>query len=701
MFFVNIVFCQLFAQNTNSNYNDSNNNQIDTLVVQSLIDYALSIQQNCSDSALFYLKRSIALADSLKTNKKVSVNEVRLFNIKKANALRHIGNIMSDYGLTDKTLEYYINSLKLCEEIGYKTGMSACYNNLGAIYQSLGDEKAIDYYMLSLQYDEEAGNRRGVGVSYNNIGLFHIMKGEDENDPVKRTYYFEKAIEFFSKAIEIHKTINEKKEIAICLNNIGIVYSTQGSLTENLNYKAELQEKAIQQMLQSVKILEEIRDKVGMARLYSNIANLLLLQAEMKVSQNEKDETLNEAIDFAKKAMVLSKELNMLPFKRNSANTLMLLYLEKNNYKKAMEYALDYISLKDSLFDYEKTKAIAEIQAKYETNKKQQEIENQRLLIERNELEYIRKKSQLHFALIASSLLVMLIFLLFLGYWQKNKNNAIISKKNKLLNQINKDMTDSIVYAKRIQSSVLLSPKNFSQYFNESFILYIPKNIVSGDFYWITKKENSIIFCVADCTGHGVPGAFMSMLGISFLNEIVGKEATYSANSILNRLRDHVIASMLENTDDSIMFDGMDIGLCILNLQTLELEFAGAYIPCWIATLNPNIEHLGGKAEYTCGLVELKADRMPIARFERMNSFSTVTYRLQPNDTIYLATDGFAHQFGSNNCKKYQRHRLMELITHNQNLPLAKQKNILEKEFIDWKGSRKQIDDITILGVKV
>lgn len=285
--------------------------------------------------------------------------------------------------------------------------------------------------------------------------------------------------------------------------------------------------------------------------------------------------------------------------------------------------------------------------------------------------------------------------------WDLQEKTEEIEKQKDILSLRNKEITDSIVYAQRIQSAVLPSEAYLSQHFKEFFVLYKPKSIVSGDFFWATRVKQFLVFCVTDCTGHGVPGAFMSMMGVSFLNEIVRNDEVSSAGEVLNVLREYVVSSLEERGGIGVQFDGMDIGLCVLDIHTLILQFAGANIPCWIATTANSFADLHERISYENGLIEIKPDRMPIGRFERMDSFVTVEYQLEINNAVYLASDGFADQFGGLHEKKYQKATLMKLIADSKGFPMESQKDILEKSFEVWKGDRNQIDDVTIFGIKV
>ncbi|MEA2106384.1 MAG: SpoIIE family protein phosphatase [Bacteroidota bacterium] len=231
--------------------------------------------------------------------------------------------------------------------------------------------------------------------------------------------------------------------------------------------------------------------------------------------------------------------------------------------------------------------------------------------------------------------------------------------------------------------------EHFEKSFDEYFILYKPRDIVSGDFYWIAEDNDKIYFTAADCTGHGVPGAFMSMLGISSLNEIIGSEKNnLTAAKILNQLREKVKFSLHQTGKEGETKDGLDIALCVLHKKTALLEFAGAF--------NPLYHFRNGK------LNEYKADRMPIGIYHiEKESFTNHTIDIQPNDTIYIFSDGYADQFGGPAQTKFKSSNLKKLLSEIVDQPMNKQKEILEKRFNKWKGDLDQLDDIILMGIKL
>ena len=287
-----------------------------------------------------------------------------------------------------------------------------------------------------------------------------------------------------------------------------------------------------------------------------------------------------------------------------------------------------------------------------------------------------------------------------------------VTKQKEHIEEIHKEVTDSINYAKRIQEAVLPVSTAARSILGEHFILFKPKDIVSGDFYWATRVNEWLIVTVADCTGHGVPGAFMSMLGISFLNEIVRKQEVTQANRVLNELRKEVINALQQKGKTGEQKDGMDISMLVVNTETNECQWAGANNPLYIVSstqsavgsrqsaVSIGTEDCGLKTE-DCGLIEIKGDKMPIAIYERMDEFTNHEIQLQKSDTIYLMSDGYEDQFGGPHNKKFKSKQLKELLLSNCTQPMSEQKEILEKAINEWIGTGEQIDDITILGLKV
>lgn len=267
------------------------------------------------------------------------------------------------------------------------------------------------------------------------------------------------------------------------------------------------------------------------------------------------------------------------------------------------------------------------------------------------------------------------------------QNKEITEQRDKIAEQ-NKNIKDSINYARRIQTAILPPDNQIKEVFPNHFVLYKPRDIVSGDFYWMFLKENLSVIVAADCTGHGVPGAFMSMLGVASLTEIVGKMHQLNANEVLNQLRSQIIRLMRQETIDHIETkDGMDIALCVIDHKKQILQYSGAYNPLYMIRNNE--------------LTEMKADRMPIGIFEKSKPFNNTEISLQKGDQFYIFSDGYVDQFGGENLEKFKSKRLKEFLLSIHQKPMSEQKELLDKRIKDWMGNNEQIDDILILGFKI
>jgi len=283
-----------------------------------------------------------------------------------------------------------------------------------------------------------------------------------------------------------------------------------------------------------------------------------------------------------------------------------------------------------------------------------------------------------------------------------------VSEQNEIITQQNENITDSINYAKKIQNAVLPEIETITQIFKNHFIIYKPKDVVSGDFYWVTEIDNYKIAVVSDCTGHGVPGGFMSMLGVSFLNEIINKNKVFDAAKILNELRKYTIDALKQHGNVGEQSDGMDLSICVINKNTLELDYAGANNSIYIVSQNNLLKQSKDKIKkYECDenhiknkLYQILPDKMPISYYVKMNNFSNVKIKLKQNDCVYMFSDGYADQFGGKKGRKLGYKRLRKIILKNSCKDLSKQQKSFIDTLNDWQGTYEQIDDITVLAFK-
>ena len=641
-----------------------------------------------------------------------------------ANALNNQGAIYVDQSDYSKALDYYLRSLKISEEIGHKKGISGSLGNIGLIYKHQGDyPKALDYFLRSLKIREEIGDNMGIASSLNNIGIIYYIQGN-----------YPKALDFYLRSLKIKENIGDKKGIPSSLNNIGNIFGSQGDYPKALNY-----------YLRSLKIREEIGDKKGIAAILNNIGNIYILQGDypkaldynlrsLKIQDEigDKEGIANSfinlgsayfqtgntalAIDYGIKGLALSNEIKSLEFIKEANKFLSEAYQKTNQHQKALEYYKAFIIARDSLFNEENTKKLVQSELKFDYEKKEQatklgqEKKDAIALEEREKQKIIRNSFMGGFAL-----LLLLSVAIFKSYRNKKKANELISLQKKevenqkhIIEEKQKDILDSIHYAKRIQDALLKEEQHASNHLPEHFILFKPKDIISGDFYWALEKQGHLYLAAADCTGHGVPGAMMSMLGIAFLNEITGIEYLLSPAEILNRLRDKVVKELSSSGQTK---DGMDISLCKINLKTTELEWAGANNPLWcIRKLHCEDDSL--KQSQTSGeiaslprndgyeLIEIKADKQPIGYSDVYKPFTNHTFT-EKDCIYYLFTDGYADQFGGSNGKKFKYKPLQEKLINLSGVTLDIQKNELNTIFDLWKGDLEQVDDVCVIGVRI
>ncbi|MCD6367331.1 MAG: SpoIIE family protein phosphatase, partial [Bacteroidales bacterium] len=512
-------------------------------------------------------------------------------------------------------------------------------------------------------------------------------------------YYFKnktnKCFIYFNKALRIWKEIKDKRQTSLTLSNLGELHMELGHLN-----------KALQYILQADAINEKLKDK-------SSIVYTKGLLGDIYKKRNR----YFKAQSFYKDALKIAKELHSdqdrcdLNEKLSETSELM------GNIPEAYQYYKLKTQMQDSLLNAGKQKAIEELQTKYETKKKEQEIE---LLNNKNKLSAAVQKSQqiIIFSLIGGLLLVLfMVFIIIKRNIERRKANELLARKNDEIAHQKEELTSSIAYAQRIQTAMLPQNQIVDTSLSDYFIFFRPKDVVSGDFFWWTHFDNYTIISVSDCTGHGVPGAFMSILGVSFLREIVSKEGITHPGTILNRLRTEIITALHQKGIQGEQKDGMDMSLITINHETKTLQFAGANNPLYLISnyefpitndriiksesQSSELSTSNSKLQTPYYLYEIKPDKMPIAIYYKMISFDTTEIQLQASDQIYLFSDGYADQFGGEKEKKFKYQPFKDLLLKNANKPMQQQKEALEQTFDLWKNDYEQIDDVTVVGIKI
>lgn len=557
----------------------------------------------------------------------------------------------------------------------------------------------MDYLTRSFEIKKELGDTLGMANYYTNMSSLNDVLGN-----------YQEALNFSQKAIDLFKELDDKEGIAVGFGNIGTIHYNLG------NYRISLDNH-----LKSVEMHQEIGNKDGMAHSLSNVAGVYLIMADSVArTESQRREYLDQAISYGHQSLNLTEELDALYVKNYVASTLMNAYRALGNHEEALIYADIFISTRDSLFNEEKARAIEEMDTKYETEKKQQQIELQESQILARDATIKQQKTLRNSLLGGLVAIAIIVFLISYAYVQKRRDNQRIREQNNQISEANEELkqlneeihaqkaeieaqrdhlftqneaiTDSINYAQRIQAAMLPPESYILELLNEVFILYKPKDIVSGDFYWFKHVNQYIIIAAADCTGHGVPGAFMSILGMSFLNEIVQRREITCANQVLGELRDQIKHSLRQHGHPDDPKDGIDMALCVIDEKTRVMQYAGANNPLYMIREN------NGKP----ALIEIKADRMPLGYYlGKDQPFTNHEIKLEIGDAFYLFSDGFVDQKGGRENRKFLSKNFKELLLGIYENSMYDQKEALDKKLMNWMGTNSQIDDILVVGVRV
>jgi len=632
-----------------------NKNEFNLAAAQNALGSAYDEISNFK-KAEYYFSESLNFYRSKKKKKKISAT------------LNNLGTVYFSESNYKKALECFYEALKLKEELKDSTGIANCYTNLANIYWELDQkEKAVDLFSKSIIIDRSTNNLQGLASSLSNLAGIYSFLGKMDDSHKCHT-----------EALNIYKKINLPEGLESCYSNMGFYFRELKQIDSAIYYYSK-----------AIEIAIEIGDQLTYA---NSLLALGEIQAELKKPK--------QAIPYYLKAIKLLEE-------NKSYNSLQSIYLALSNayydigdYKKSIEMHRNYTFLKDSLFSLENSKIFSDLKTQFEVDKKETELSakaeaEKEKLKEISEIDKQKRNSVIIAVIIILLLLLIFSTLLFKRFKLIQKQNKIIEfqkteveHQKQLIEEHQKEMNDSISYAKRIQSSFMASENEFKGKLKDYFILFNPKDVVSGDFYWAGNTEKYLYICVADSTGHGIPGAFMSLLNISLLNEALLSKGLTETNELLDFVRKILIMGLKPDESGQGGNDGMDCTMVKLDINRMEIQVSGANNPLWILR-----DH---------NLIEIPVDKMPVGRSPKENiPFKSTTFQLQENDLVLMFTDGYADQFGGPKGKKYKYKQLNELLVTISDKPLNEQALILDKSFKDWKGNLEQVDDVCIIGVKI
>ena len=579
------------------------------------------------------------------------------------------------------------------------------YSYLGICYRNLGDyDDAFASYKKGLEIANRNNLRDQIAYSHIDIGNIYLHhKNYTQADQELKT------------ALGVAKQLGDQEILGFCYINLGRVCMAQNKLDDAedyLNKCLDIRERNKMDRSLIAVVEKEIGDLAMKRKEYDraieyyrkatderdgkirDVALAAGATENMTRCYGEKEQWDSAAI-YANKCLEYSERQGN-SYSINRAHRLMgRIYEKQGDYAKAIESYDVVLAYSDTMMSKEIETRLDNMEYRFEKMKKERELE-------RVKKDQEIRNAYMMVGVVFIVMMVGLVIVLVRRNVEHKKTNKIlkaqkeeieeqkgeIEHQNRDLAAQKKEITDSIEYAKRIQFALLPNSETIKKYFKDGFIFYKPRNVVSGDYYWMADYEDYFALVAADCTGHGVPGAFMSLLGISALNEIVDRDGERNSGEIMNRLRQRVKTLLNQNArDPKSPQDGMDAALIVVDKRTGVLDFAGAYL---------SLLCLRGKEEIT-----LKGTSNPKGVYVKEVPFVSQTLQLEKEDKIYLTSDGYWSQFGGPNNKKLNMKGYKEVITKNSGLPMEEQKEALEKYIAEWRGSVKQTDDMLVIGLEV
>jgi len=641
------------------------------------------------DSAVLFLKKAYALSEDLKYEKGKGINLIYLGYIAEdrsdydsanvsftsayeifkktgdkawqAEILKLFGEISRYRADLKQALNFYLQSLELYESINSDDGIAGVNYSLGGLYMDLQRfDKALESYLQGYEINKKANNEISMANDMTAIGIVYDRKKE-----------YKKAKEYYLDAKKIYEANNYDNGLSNLLTWMAITAYNEKDLSSALEY-----------FQQSLKLYEKMNSINGLIYAYNNIGSIYAEQG-----------LVDKAIEWENKSLEMALKYKVVDNIRYAYEMLSVSYEKKGDYKKAYESHKLFMQYKDSILNESTSKQLSELDKKFESEKKNKELIKKDAELLKQNLKIDKQNNQRNYLLIGLVLMVMIALFIFRSYRQKQKANEVIAmqkleveNQKELIEEKQKEIVDSITYAKRLQQAILPPLKFVKEHIPENFILFKPKDIVAGDFYWMEYLDETIYIAAADCTGHGVPGAMVSVVCSNALNRTVKEFSIKEPGKILDKVRDLVIETFEKS--ESEVKDGMDISLCSIRSKgnKFELNWAGANNPLWIIREDQ--------------LLEWKPNKQSIGKTETPKPFTDHKIELQKGDSLYLFTDGYADQFGGVKGKKFKYKKLQELLISINKRSMKEQELILNENIEAWKGTLEQVDDILVIGIK-
>ena len=716
-----VIFVSSILKGQNKNdslINLAINSKVDSIKFNAYLELGVLYKNSNPDTSIYFLKKAVGISKKLNDefkffeakrqigwclinkaeyqNALINYQEIldllkKYFNRKDrflqsrkmyAAVLNNMGAVYDEQANYVQALDRYFTALKIAEEIDDKNRIASILGNIGSVFKEKNEfRKALAYFFKSLKMAEILKDTKIQANAFSNIGIIYKKQADVFVNPSEKERNYELALEYYNKGLKMAEKISNKSAMATNYGNIGNILSAQAYLMNRNNII--FLKKSLEFHLKALQITNALGKKEGTARHMENIGAVYLKLGDFKKAEKYLANSLSLNQEIGAKANQLSTE-----------QELTHLYDTLKSFKKAFLHYKNYISIKEAISNSENEKKLLQLEMTVKFDKQQAADSirsSERLAKEKfkHEHEIKTQRNLIYGGIIGFILMLVISVTIYKAYKQKQRASEIISDQKRIVEEKQKEILDSIHYAQRIQSAILPNDYQWKFFLPESFVLYLPKDIVAGDFYWleglINLDKKSVVFAVADCTGHGVPGALVSLVCSNALSKSVLEDKLSDPAKILDRTRDIVIEKL--SMGQAEVKDGMDISICLLEGNTLT--WAGANNPLWIIKSN-NDE-----------FIEIKPDKQPIGKYVDQKPFNSYKLELEKGDMIYLFTDGFADQFGGTKGKKYKYKPFKELLLSIHEVPIQEQKTILLSSFNDWKGNLDQVDDVCIIGIRI
>ena len=733
-----------------------NSNVHDTIKINALIAWDNLIYNSDAQKDKEINLRVVEIS-SLNLNAQLHDKEIYFYKKSLGWAYNNLGLQFKNSGQYEIALDYYNKSLGVKFEINDEKGIAHCYLNIGVIFHTQGEfNNALIYYFKCLKIREQLKDLAGIAGAYNNIGAVYHYQDD-----------FTTAEKYYNKCLEIAKEINSAPKMSSALNNLGNVLFEKGdSAVKSYNKELAtiLYNNSLEYYNESLAIENEAKSLSGISKCYNNLGTVFFKKdmldtalfyftksAELKLQLGELQgyssamsnigkvfatkKDFRKAIEYGLIAKTNAEKVNAIIEENSAYDLLYEVYKGVGDYKNALLMHEKFLSSRDSISSKENITKTTQQQFQYEYAKKNAEdsvkqaeeikLKNVELKVKdveskNQQLEIKAQQTNQYYLIIGLGVLGLFGLFIFnrLKITQRQKKIILtqqqetekqkqkIESQHYQLEETHKEISDSIKYAERLQLAILPPTESMNLNLGDGFVLFQPKDVVSGDFYWMQRVGETVLFAAADCTGHGVPGALVSVVCSNAMNRSVKEFGFKEPKDILNKTRELVIETFSRSSQE--VKDGMDIALCGIkedNSGKKHLSFSGANNPLWIirktskTDLNINENKVFSKNEYS--VIEYKGDKQPIGLFDNMKGFNQQEVELEKGDRVYVFTDGFADQFGGEKGKKLMYKPLKEMLIDLHDTPMNEQKNKLSDFFETWKGNNEQVDDVCIIGVKI